>query len=93
MCIPIDTFRVICNYQVQISREGIMATSAKIILDSVSEAGVRLTTMELEYPRFIHAETELRGAIARLIAENERLKARMSTIIREAMIAAVGGRP
>lgn len=29
---------------------------AKIILDSMSPAGVRLTTMELTYPRFIHAE-------------------------------------
>lgn len=29
---------------------------AKIIADSISEAGSRLTTMELRYPRFIHAE-------------------------------------
>ena len=30
--------------------------TAKIIEDSISEAGVRLTTMQLCYPRFIHAE-------------------------------------
>jgi thymidylate synthase ThyX len=30
--------------------------SAKIIADSVGEHGIRITTFELEYPRFIHAE-------------------------------------
>ncbi len=30
--------------------------TAKIIADSISQAGVRMTTMELEYPRFILAE-------------------------------------
>jgi len=30
--------------------------SATIVADSVSEAGKRITTFELEYPRFIHAE-------------------------------------
>lgn len=29
---------------------------ATIICDSISEAGVRITTMELEYPRIIHSE-------------------------------------
>lgn len=33
-----------------------MTISAKIIADSISPQGVRLTTFELEYPRFIHAE-------------------------------------
>lgn len=33
-----------------------MPITAKIILDSISPAGVRLTTFELKYPRFIHAE-------------------------------------
>lgn len=33
-----------------------MNTSAKIILDSVSPVGARLTTMQLVYPRFIHSE-------------------------------------
>ena len=31
-------------------------TTAKIIADSISPEGVRLTTFELNYPRFIHAE-------------------------------------
>lgn len=30
--------------------------SAKIVADSISESGIRLTTMELNYPRFIHSE-------------------------------------
>ena len=33
-----------------------MTIEAKVVLDSISEEGVRLTTMELTYPRFIHAE-------------------------------------
>lgn len=33
-----------------------MTTTAKIILDSVSIEGRRLTTLQLRYPRFIHAE-------------------------------------
>ena len=33
-----------------------MNISAKIIADSVSPDGIRITTLELEYPRFIHAE-------------------------------------
>lgn len=33
-----------------------MTISAKIIADSVSPDGVRLTTMLLRYPRFVHAE-------------------------------------
>jgi hypothetical protein len=33
-----------------------MTISAKIIADSINEAGNRITTYELEYPRFIHAE-------------------------------------
>jgi thymidylate synthase ThyX len=30
--------------------------SARVLLDSISPAGVRLVTMEVRYPRFIHAE-------------------------------------
>lgn len=30
--------------------------TAKVICDSVSEDGVRITTLEVEYPRFIHSE-------------------------------------
>lgn len=33
-----------------------MQISAKVIADSVSEAGKRITTLEIEYPRFILAE-------------------------------------
>lgn len=33
-----------------------MTVSAKIITDSIGEFSPRLTTLELEYPRFIHAE-------------------------------------
>jgi thymidylate synthase ThyX len=33
-----------------------MPFSARVLLDSVSPAGVRLTTMEARYPRFIHSE-------------------------------------
>lgn len=33
-----------------------MTIKANIIADSISPQGVRLTTFELEYPRFIHAE-------------------------------------
>jgi len=33
-----------------------MTITAKIIADSVSPDGVRITTMQLRYPRFIHAE-------------------------------------
>lgn len=33
-----------------------MTIEAKVILDSVSPGGVRLTTLQLRYPRFIHAE-------------------------------------
>lgn len=37
-------------------RTGAGGISGKIIADSISPQGVRLTTFELEYPRFIHAE-------------------------------------
>jgi hypothetical protein len=33
-----------------------MTISAEVILDSISDQGIRLTTLELTYPRFIHAE-------------------------------------
>lgn len=33
-----------------------MTISAKVIKDSVSPQGVRITTLELEYPRIVHAE-------------------------------------
>ena len=30
--------------------------SVKIVADSISPQGIRLTTYELQYPRYIHAE-------------------------------------
>lgn len=33
-----------------------MTISAKVIADSISPTGNRITTFELEYPRFIHVE-------------------------------------
>jgi thymidylate synthase ThyX len=33
-----------------------MPFSARVLLDSASPAGIRLTTMEIRYPRFIHSE-------------------------------------
>ena len=33
-----------------------MSYSAKILLDSISTKGIRLTTMEVTYPRFVHSE-------------------------------------
>ena len=33
-----------------------MTVSAKVIKDSISPAGVRITTLELEYPRMVHSE-------------------------------------
>ena len=33
-------------------------TAAKVILDSVSPVGARITTLQLVYPRFIHAEAK-----------------------------------
>lgn len=33
-----------------------MTITAKVVTDSISDAGIRLTTMKLRYPRFIHAE-------------------------------------
>lgn len=35
-----------------------MSISVKIVADSVSHQGIRLTTYELEYPRYIHAEVK-----------------------------------
>jgi hypothetical protein len=33
-----------------------MAFSARVLLDSRSPSGARLTTLEVRYPRFIHSE-------------------------------------
>jgi len=33
-----------------------LSFNASVIADSISDEGIRLTTMQLRYPRFIHAE-------------------------------------
>ncbi len=42
----------------------------KIILDSITEAGDRLTTFELTYPRFIHAEFQTHRMLSRNAASS-----------------------
>jgi len=42
-----------------------MTISAKIICDSISESGKRLTTLQLKYPRFIHSEFMTHRAISK----------------------------
>lgn len=42
-----------------------MTITAKIIADSISPQGVRLTTFELEYPRIIHAEVMTHRVLSR----------------------------
>jgi hypothetical protein len=42
-----------------------MPFEAKIVCDSISPALIRLTTLELRYPRFIHAEVMTHRAFAR----------------------------
>jgi thymidylate synthase ThyX len=40
-----------------------MQTSAKVVLDSISPAGARITTLQLVYPRLIHAEAKTHRVI------------------------------
>lgn len=47
-----------------------MTYSAKIILDSRAPSGVRLTTFELSYPRFVHAELLTHRVFSRNAASN-----------------------
>lgn len=47
-----------------------MSYSAKTILDSESACGVRLTTMELTYPRFVHSELLTHRAFSRSSASS-----------------------
>jgi hypothetical protein len=59
-----------------------MAYEAKIILDSVGPNGARLTTFELTYPRFVHAELMTHRMFSRNSASsraipNEKLRARV----------------
>jgi hypothetical protein len=36
--------------------QGLCGIKATIVCDSISDAGVRITTMEIEYPRMVHSE-------------------------------------
>lgn len=47
-----------------------MAYSAKVILDSVADNGCRLTTMEVSYPRIIHAELMTHRVMSRNAASS-----------------------
>jgi thymidylate synthase ThyX len=47
-----------------------MAYSAKILADSLAPSGKRLTTFELTYPRFVHAEFMTHRAISRNAASS-----------------------
>jgi thymidylate synthase ThyX len=60
--------------------------SARVLLDSVSPAGVRLVTMEVRYPRFIHAEVLTHRMFSRNAASSRALPIRK-------MIAAVRDDP
>ena len=47
-----------------------MPISAKIICDSIGPNGIRLTTFELEYPRFIHSELMTHRSMSRNAASS-----------------------
>lgn len=55
-----------------------MTFQAKIIADSVSAEGKRITTMQLSYPRFIHAEGKTHRILS-LDSENEVFSVTQST--------------
>ena len=52
-----------------------MTITAKIIADSISENGTRITTFELEYPRFIHSEFMTHRAFSRNSASSRAIPA------------------
>ena len=61
-----------------------MGFKADIILDSISKAGVRLITMELTYPRFIHAEFMTHRMFSRNAASSRAIPTRkMIKMVRE----------
>ena len=61
-----------------------MGYSARVLLDSVSPAGVRLVTMEIRYPRFIHAEVLTHRMFSRNAASSRALPIRkMIAAVRE----------
>lgn len=62
-----------------------MTTSAKIILDSLSpHSGIRLLTMQLQYPRFIHAEFMTHRMFSRNASSSRAIPvAKMIKMVRE----------
>jgi hypothetical protein len=62
-----------------------MPFEASIILDSISSAGVRLTTFQLRYPRFIHAELMTHRVFSRNASSSRAIpvKKMIQDIIRE----------
>jgi thymidylate synthase ThyX len=61
-----------------------MGFSARVVLDSISPAGVRLTTMEVRYPRFIHAELMTHRVFSRNAASSRAIPIRkMIDAVRE----------
>lgn len=61
-----------------------MTITAKVVLDSISSAGKRITTLELVYPRFIHSELMTHRAFSRNSASSRAIPV-------ERMIAMVQG--
>ncbi|HTW84034.1 MAG TPA: FAD-dependent thymidylate synthase [Candidatus Sulfotelmatobacter sp.] len=61
-----------------------MAFSARVLLDSISPAGIRLTTMEVRYPRFIHSELMTHRVFSRNAASSRAIPIRkMIEAVRE----------
>lgn len=61
-----------------------MGFSARILLDSISPGGARLTTMEVRYPRFIHAEVMTHRVFSRNAASSRAIPIKkMISAVRE----------
>lgn len=58
--------------------------TAEVICDSISEAGIRLTTMQLTYPRVIHAEFMTHRAFSRNAASSRAIPIEKSIRLVEA---------
>src|ERR1019366_6662026 len=61
-----------------------MAFSARVLLDSRSPSGARLTTMEVRYPRFIHSEMMTHRVFSRNAASSRAIPIKkMISAVRE----------
>lgn len=47
-----------------ITVEGLFGIKATVLADSISEAGIRMLTFEIEYPRIVHSELLTHGMLA-----------------------------